>query len=145
MNVAAGLPLALAFVDAGAVIEARVGRHADVIKRLARISSLDFVARPAAQSAEIVVRGTIVAIPLAGIVDIAAEQLRLSKERAKVAGDADKITAKLANSEFVRNAPEEIVEQNKERLGDCQLRLDVIAKALERLDRMATAGAASGA
>jgi valyl-tRNA synthetase len=144
MNVAAGLPLALAFVDAGAVIEARVERHADVIMRLARISGLDFVARPAAQSAEIVVRGTIVAIPLAGIVDIAAEQLRLSKERAKVAADADKITAKLANAEFVRNAPEEIVEQNKERLGDCQLRLDVIAKALERLDRMATAGAASG-
>jgi len=47
-----------------------------------------------------VVRGTLVALPLAGIIDIDAERARLAKEVARLETEVAKIEGRLSNPKF---------------------------------------------
>ena len=78
-------------------------------------------------------RGTLAALPLEGIIDFAAEKTRLSKEIDKLKGEAKKIEAKLGNADFVARAPEEVVEENRERLAESEARREKLEAALEKL------------
>ena len=78
-------------------------------------------------------RGEIAALPLAGVIDLAAERGRLEKEMAKVAGDIARIDAKLGNADFVKRAPEEVVEGEREKREAAEGRRAKILEALERL------------
>jgi valyl-tRNA synthetase len=82
---------------------------------------------------QLIVRNTVAALPLEGIVDVGAEKVRLSKEIAKLKGDAERIEAKLNNSDFVARAPEQIVEENRERLAEALSRREKLNAALARL------------
>jgi valyl-tRNA synthetase len=70
---------------------------------------------------------------LEGIIDLQAENARLAKEIVKLGGEAAKLEAKLNNADFIARAPEEIIEENRERLGETLLRRDKLAAALARL------------
>jgi valyl-tRNA synthetase len=92
-------------------------RWQPAIGRLARASSLDtHEGEPPAGSAVAVLGETTVLLPLAGLIDLAAERARLGKERDKAAAEANKIAGKLANADFVARAPEEVVAENRSRL-----------------------------
>jgi len=58
---------------------------------------------------------------------------RLRKEKAKAEGEIKKVDAKLANADFVARAPEEIIEENRERREAETVRLTKIDEALARL------------
>jgi valyl-tRNA synthetase len=132
MNITATeIPLVLAGVSAAT--EARAARWADVIKRLARLSSLAFAASPPPGSVQLVVHGEVAALPLKGVIDFAAERIRLEKELARVAAEIARIDGKLANADFVKRAPEEVVEGERERREEAQARRRKIVEALERL------------
>jgi valyl-tRNA synthetase len=82
---------------------------------------------------QIIVRGEIVYLPLEGVVDFAAERTRLAKEMAKADADIARVDAKLGNPNFVARAPEEVVEEEKEKREEADARRAKIAEALERL------------
>jgi len=132
MNImATEIPLVLAGVSA--VTATRAGRWADVIKRLARLSSLDIAASPPPGSVQLVVRGEVAALQLKGVIDFAAERLRLEKELARIVAEIARIDGKLANADFIRRAPAEVVEGERERREEAQARRGKIVEALERL------------
>jgi valyl-tRNA synthetase len=132
MNImATEIPLVLAGVST--TTETRAARWADVIKRLARLSSLDIAASPPPGSVQLVVRGEVAALQLKGVIDFAAERARLEKELARIAGEIARIDGKLANADFVKRAPEEVVEGERERREEAQARRLKIVEALERL------------
>jgi len=79
------------------------------------------------------VRGEVVALPLKGVVDLAAERARLSKEIAKAEADIKRVDTKLANEKFVANAPEELVEEEKDKRDAAVARKAKFQEALERL------------
>ena len=79
------------------------------------------------------VRDEIAALPLAGVIDFAAEKARLEKEIARVDSDLARIDAKLGNAEFIRRAPEEVVEEEREKREAARTRRARINEALERL------------
>ncbi len=88
---------------------------------------------PRQGSVQLLVRGEVAALPLKGMIDVAAEQARLEKEIAKVDADIKRVDAKLGNPEFVRKAPEEIIDGEKEKREEAEGRRAKILEALERL------------
>jgi len=79
------------------------------------------------------VRGEAVALPLSGVIDFAAEKARLEKEMARVDSDIARIDAKLGNGDFLRRAPEEVVEGEREKREEATARRAKIIEALDRL------------
>jgi valyl-tRNA synthetase len=133
MNVPASSQMPLVLVGASAEMKARAERGFDTLKRLARVSDLSFSETPPSNSAQVIVRGALVALPLEGIIDISAEKVRLEKEIVKLDGEVKKIDAKLANADFVARAPEEVVEENRDRRTDAVSRIEKMSAALKRL------------
>ena len=68
-----------------------------------------------------------------GIIDLAAERARLAKEMAKCDADIARVDQKLGNADFLKRAPEEVVEGEREKRDEAQARKAKLAEALERL------------
>jgi valyl-tRNA synthetase len=132
MNIppASQIPLLLAASDK---TRARAERWADMIKRLARIADISFADAPPQGAVQLLVRGDIAALPLKGVIDLAAEKTRLEKELAKVDSDLARVDAKLGNPAFVARAQEEVVEAEREKREEASARRAKILEALERL------------
>jgi valyl-tRNA synthetase len=133
MMIPAGTAIPLVLVGVSAETDARAGRWAEVIKRLARLSSILISATLPEGAVQLVVRGDVAALPLKGVIDFAAEQARLEKEISRAAADIARIDAKLSNPNFVSRAAEEVVEQERERREEAEARRLKINEALERL------------
>ncbi|HUO54007.1 MAG TPA: valine--tRNA ligase, partial [Rhodoblastus sp.] len=85
------------------------------------------------QSVQVVARGTVLALPLEGIIDFAAERARLEKGVAAEQKEIAKIDAKLGNEDFLRRAPEEVIEENQDRREQAVARLEKMTAALKML------------
>ncbi|MCA3631050.1 MAG: valine--tRNA ligase [Methylobacterium sp.] len=124
-------PLVVVNADAAGVTRAKAAE--DALRRMARVSDIQFMQEAPPQSLQILVRGQVACIPLAGIIDIAAEKKRLTSEREKLVKDMDGTKRKLDNPDFVARAPEEVIEENRERLAEAENRIARIDEALKRL------------
>ena len=111
------------------------GIRIDVVKRMARLADISFADRAPEGSVQLLVRGEVAALPLKGVIDFSAEKARLDKELAKADADIKRVDAKLANEKFVANAPEEIVDEEKEKREAAVARKAKILEALERLKK----------
>jgi valyl-tRNA synthetase len=131
MNMTAAIPLVLA--GASKETQGRAERWAEFIRKLARVSEISSAASAPQGSAQLVVRGEVAALPLIGVIDIAAERARLAKELAKADADIARVDAKLGNEKFVANAPQEIIEGEREKREEAVGRKGKIAEALDRL------------
>jgi valyl-tRNA synthetase len=133
MNVPPAVLIPLTLVGVSAQSQSRAERWADYIKRLARLSDTGFADAAPANAVQIVVRGEVAALPLKGVIDLDAERARLEKEVAKVTADIARVDAKLGNADFIRRAPEEVVEGEREKREEAEARRAKISEALERL------------
>ena len=133
MNVPSGAQIPLVLVAAGAVISKRAEAWSETIKRLARLSSILVASEAPAHSVQVLVRESMAALPLHGVIDFAAEKVRLGKEIAKLKSEAEKINAKLGNADFIRRAPEDVIEEQRDRLAEAESRRAKLESALSRL------------
>jgi valyl-tRNA synthetase len=131
MNV--NVPLPLILVGVADHVWERSQRWSEFIKRMAKISDVTRAPMFKPGTIQLVVRGETVGLGLSGIVDLAAERARLAKEMAKADADIARVDAKLGNANFVARAPEEVVEEEKEKREEAEMRKAKIAEALERL------------
>ncbi|PPB82534.1 valyl-tRNA synthetase [Albidovulum inexpectatum] len=136
MRVPVGLRLPLIMLELDEKGREAFRRNEPMINRLARIEGLTEGAAPKG-SITVAVEGGSFAIPLEGVIDIAAERARLQKTLEKLEKDLRGLSARLSNPKFVASAPEDVVEETRERL---QLGEDEAAKlraALKRLEEAA--------
>jgi valyl-tRNA synthetase len=131
MNISSAIPLVLASVSKET--KARAERWAEFIKRLARVSDVSFAEAPKG-AVQLVVRGETAALPLKGVIDVAAERARLQKELARVTADIKRADAKLSNTDFLKRAPEEVIDLEREKREEAVARQAKIVEALERLN-----------
>jgi len=134
MNVPAGSLVQIEFVNPSELTRKRAEMWDPTFNRLARISGSAFTDKVRPGSVQIIVGGEIVAIPLHGVIDLAAERARLAKEMAKADADIARVDAKLGNPNFVARAPEDVVEEEKGKREKALERKAKIAEALRRLD-----------
>lgn len=87
----------------------------------------------AAGEARLVTTGAVTHVPLAGLIDLDAERARLRREIDKHRSEVARIETKLANPRFVEQAPEEVVETQRERLAREQDALASLDEALREL------------
>ena len=138
MNIPPSTLTALVLSGTSAETRERVPRWSDVIKRMARLSEISFADRAPEGSVQLLVRGEVASLPLKGVIDLSAEKARLDKELAKADADIKRVDAKLANEKFVANAPEEVVEEEKEKREAASARKAKILEAMERLKNAAS-------
>lgn len=133
MNVPAGAKLQMVVTGAGEQTLSRLVAGTSLISRLARLDEISPQNEVPGESAQFVVGDSTFALPLAGVIDIAVEKARLEKEVAKLDGEIAQIDKKLGNEQFVAKAPEEVIEEQKQRREAAVERRAKIQDALTRL------------
>ena len=93
MNVPPGAMLPITISGASPKTTARLRTQDAVLRRLARIETIGFSDAPQKGSIQILVREATISMPLAGIIDLAAERGRLARELDKLGKDIAKIEA----------------------------------------------------
>jgi valyl-tRNA synthetase len=134
MNVPPGARPPLSVVGANAETSARLVRHRDLITTLGRLDSIEEASAAPAGSAPFVVGEATASLVVAGLIDIPAEQARLSKGVAGLDSDIGKLSAKLGNADFIARAKEEIVEETREKLAEAEAAKAKLLAALSRLE-----------
>jgi valyl-tRNA synthetase len=134
MNIPASAKPDLVILTNETLNENWITDHRDAILRLARLNDIRFEQDMPAQSAQAVVSGVEIAIPLAGVLDFDAEKKRLSDSLKATEIEVKKLESKLNNPGFVNKAPADVVEENKRRL-DAEIeqrnKLDTAIKRLQ--------------
>ena len=133
INVPPGAMVPLIVVGASEATAERLATHDALIRRLARAADVTIAEAAPKGAVQTVVGEATIALPLEGVVDVEAERARLVKEREKATKEIVKIEAKLGNEQFVSRAPEEVIEEQRERLADAAALVAKFDAALERL------------
>ena len=113
-------------------------RHRASLEKLAGLESITVLPEGTQppESAIALVGELSVLVPMAGLIDAAAEAERLGKQLAKANKDLALTQKKLANDNFVRNAPPEVVEQERTRIADLERTVTNLTAQLERVRRL---------
>ncbi len=134
MNVPAGAQVPLLVSGASEATRARLARYGALIERLARCPSIDAGASAMPKGAvQLVIGEATYGLPLANVIDFAAESQRLKKEIGKLEAEIGKIDGKLGNAAFVAKAPPEVVDEQRERRAEAVTTRERLAQALQRL------------
>jgi valyl-tRNA synthetase len=109
--------------------------HIDYFRSLAKIETLHCgtdVKKPPT-SASNVISGAEIFLPLAGLIDLDIERARLQKELDHLKDLLDKISKKLANADFLQNAPGDIIDKEQAKKEDYLERIEKLNRNLEQV------------
>ncbi|MCL4721978.1 MAG: class I tRNA ligase family protein, partial [Gammaproteobacteria bacterium] len=138
MDIPPGKRLPLLLQDATAEDQRRVALHGRYLRELARLADIGHVppgsdTPPAATG---LVGNLKLLVPIAGLIDVDAELVRLRKNREKVAGDLERVGRKLGTESFTRQAPEAVVAKERERQQALQRDLAKLDQQLAQLSAL---------
>jgi valyl-tRNA synthetase len=140
MNIAPSRRIPVLLRDASEIDWERALRNRPLLEHLAGLSGIERLqpGQAAPQSATALLGDTSILVPMAGLIDAAAEIERLTKRLAKATQDLAKTCAKLASETFVHNAPATVVQAERDRQGEQERMVAGIQAQLEvmrKLDR----------
>jgi valyl-tRNA synthetase len=138
MDIAPSRRFDVLLAQASASDLARLARGRHFLERLANLGSLRPLGadEPEPESAVALLGELRILVPMAGLIDVAAEAARLEKRIDKLRQDLGKTEAKLANPRFVANAPAAVVELERARVAEFRRELDGLAAQHERVRRL---------
>ncbi|MFC5796775.1 valine--tRNA ligase [Sphingopyxis terrae] len=116
-----------------ASLKGRTDKLSAQLDRLARLEAISFDPAPAGASAQLVVEGETITVPLEGVIDIAAERERLTKALAAATKERDSLAGRLNNPSFVERAKPEAVEKARADHAAKEAEADRLTAALARL------------
>jgi valyl-tRNA synthetase len=138
MDIAPSRKIPLLLQNAGVRERALVDRHFAWLVKLAGLESIQALEPGAAapEAATALLGDLALLVPMAGLIDPKAEIERLTKRMAKHDADLAKLEAKLANENFVRNAPPDVVAADRARAAELLAQKLSLATQLERVRRL---------
>ncbi|MFW2371632.1 MAG: valine--tRNA ligase [Gammaproteobacteria bacterium] len=136
MNIAPGKPLPVLLQNCQPLDKQRFENNQDFIQTLARLESVTILddSENAPKSSTALVGKMKLLIPMAGLIDKEAEQVRLHKEMAKIDSNLQKSLAKLNNPSFVDKAPEAVINKERTRVAEME---SAIKQLQEQADKIA--------
>ncbi len=108
-------------------------RNLPMIMRLARIEQVSEAAVAPKGAVTLPVEGGSFCLPLADVIDIGEEKARLKKGMDKLTKEIGGLKGKLANEKFLGNAPDSVVEENRDRLAAASSEFDTLEAAFDRV------------
>ena len=138
LNLPPGKPLDVLFQGGNDTDRECEKRFAEVVSQLARIGSAEWVDEKAdtAQCAVALVGDLKILLPLKGLVNVEEELTRLSRQLEREQGDLRKSEGKLGNRRFVENAPEQVVQQERERLAAHSANVENLHAQIRQLEAL---------
>ena len=133
MHVPAGLKVPMLYTDMDAAGQTAWDRNEAMIKRLARVETLEKTESFPKGTVSIAAPGASFGLPLAGLIDIDAEKARLQKSLDKLGKEIGGLKGRLNNPKFAASAPAEVVAEAQSNLDARQEEADQLQAALNRL------------
>jgi valyl-tRNA synthetase len=118
--------------------QARLEAYRPYLQKLAKLESIDWLEadQDAPASATGLHAGLEILVPLAGLIDVAAERTRLDKEISKKESALKQVEGKLGNSRFVDNAPDEVVHKERDKQQELSAAINALKGKLQQLDNL---------
>ena len=140
MDIAPSRKLEVLLQNAGTTDTAYLARNHSYLMRLAGIAAARTLAPgESAPIAAVALLGTLeILVPMAGLIEPEAELERLAKRQRRAQVEFQKMQTKLANSDFARNAPAEVVAKDHLRLSELRTEIDQLAAQVARVNALRT-------
>ncbi len=135
LNISPAKAMPALFSRGGARDRALLDANRQYLLKLARLESIAWLEDAStAPAAAMQLAGDMeIRVPLAGFVDVKAEQTRLGKEIERLLGDIAKAEGQLGNERFVAHAPPAVVTKERDRLAANQSALVQLQAQLRKL------------
>ena len=118
INISPGKLLPVLFQNGGPEDQRRLNENAQYLTKLANLESVQWLDAdaPVPPSATALVGEMEILVPMAGVIDKAAELARLDKELGKLNKERGRLKGKLSNEKFIANAPDDVVAKERQKL-----------------------------
>jgi valyl-tRNA synthetase len=135
MNISMAKRIDILLKHASAEDQRRMSENEPLLKKLAKFESIRILAadEEAPLSATALVGEMEVLVPMAGLIDKAAELGRLDKEIQRLEGEVKRVGGKLSNAGFVDKAPAEVIAKERAKLAEAEQALAKLAEQRERI------------
>jgi valyl-tRNA synthetase len=135
LDIAPSRKLEVLLQNAASMDVAYLDRNLQYLTRLAGVLAPRMLGpAQAAPISAIAFVGTLeILVPMAGLIDPAAELDRLAKQQRRADSDLKKMEEKLGNANFAKNAPADVVAKDRQRLGELRIELNQLATQIARV------------
>ena len=135
MNLAPGRTIDVLLAEGDDADRARLDANRTFLMQLARLESIRFLdADEAVPPAAIQLVGAMkVLVPMAGLIDTAAELARLDKEIERKRQEVERLEKKLGNESFTAKAPAEVVDKERSKRDDAAAALQTLSRQREEI------------
>ncbi|MDX1526522.1 MAG: valine--tRNA ligase [Pseudidiomarina maritima] len=135
MNLSPNTSLPIIIYQADSLAMQRLQQNQSLLSSLAKLTSIEFVDDAAAipASATALVGRMEIHIPMAGLIDTAAELARLDKAIDKAKAEYQRVAGKLSNSNFVDKAPAAVIEKEQAKLKESQETLEQLQHQRDKI------------
>lgn len=100
---------------------------------MARLSDIKFSDKMEPGSIQFTTSSLTASLKLSGVIDFDKERARLERDLQRCESEIVRFDAKLANKSFVSRAPEEVIEEQKEKRAEAIAMKKRLSEALARL------------
>jgi len=138
MDIAPGKPLRVLLQNASDPDRALLDRHSRYLLQLARLEAIETLA-PGAEpppSATALLGAMKILVPMAGLIDVAAERQRLEKNKDRAAAALARVRGKLANEKFRSKAPADVIAKENAKSEALEQEIRQFDEQLARLERL---------
>jgi len=115
-----------------------IGTFADSIRSMTRAEHLHILETGTVpdDAGHVLFQDIEVFVPLKGLIDAPAEIAKLEKERVKLEKEMKQIQGKLGNEKFLGKAPADVVEKERQKRDELQVRLEKNEESMARMKKL---------
>ncbi|MGE6649381.1 valine--tRNA ligase [Shewanella colwelliana] len=138
LNIAPSKPLNALLRGVSERDKARIETNQAFFKTLAKLESMTILGDDdtAPMSTTQLIGDMELLIPMAGLIDVAAEMARIDKQLEKLAGEFKRIEGKLSNQGFVAKAPAAVIEKERAKQAEYQRDMDKLTEQKTELAKL---------